>query len=453
VLALTVLLSALLIPLVPAEAQLQPEIVLLSKIREHVKRELAASENYTCVETIARSGRKTADGPIALIDTVRFEVARTAGKELFSFPGERRFTERPLGELVNVGLSVEGLFGAFAHELFNSSVPTILPAGQSNIAGRTIVEYHFKFPTLMSHYTLTTGTGSAQVGWSGSFWADAESLELTKLRVDADDIPVEMGIRSAVTEIEYGKYQMESATLQLPQTATVTMAYWNGAVSANQTDFSQCRVFSVATNLSFDEASAGEPSGDEPLAGAVITPAPALVPEAPLSPLPDGLTIHLRLDKPVEFGKAAVGDPISATVDADVRQRGKTWLTKGSTISGRVRRLEKREPPESGVLIDLEFSETSQQGTRMRFNGTIAASDFVEAKTSKSAAANIARPGHFPEASTLSSPMADQFLPSEVPGVASFLVQSNPPHIPAGFKMEWKILRTKADRAKSDAKK
>jgi len=412
----------------PAAAQLSPEILLLSRIKEHIKHDLAVAENYTCVETIARSSRKSEGVRMDSVDTLRFEVARAGGKELYSFPGDRRFTERPLGQLVTAGLSADGLFGGFVHELFSSNIPAMLPAGENTATGRRIVQYNFRFPVMMTNYILTVAAGSARVGWSGSFWADAESLDLVRLRVEADEIPIELGVRSAVTEIEYGKYQLETTILQLPQTATVTMAHRNGAMSVNRTDFSQCRVFSAASNVSFGEA---------------VNAAP-VTPELPLAALPEGLTIRLHLDKPVEFGQTVVGDPISATVETDVRQRGKTWLTKGTTISGRVRRLERQEPPSEAVVIDLEFSETSQQGTRLRFAGVIVGSDFAEATVPKAAANASAPAGHFPAAIAAAPVTANEFAPSDVPGVASFLVTSQPYQIPAGFKMEWKTNRDKS---------
>ena len=233
-------------------------------------------------------------------------------------------------------------------------------------------------------------------------------------------------------EIEYGKYQLDSAILQLPQTATVTMTHWNGAMSVNRTDFSQCRVFSAASNVSFDEAA----------------PTAPVVAEAPQSALPEGLTIRLHLDQPVEFGQAAVGDPISATVETDVRQHGKTWLTRGTTISGRIRRLEKQEPPSEAVLIELEFSETSQQGTRLRFTGTIAGSDFAEAKVTKATPTSSTRPGDSPEAAAVAPAAVNEFAHSDVPGVATFLLRTKPYRIPGGFKMVWKTDRAKPERKK-----
>jgi hypothetical protein len=407
-----------------AAAQLSPDILLLSRIREKVKKNIALAGNCTCVETVARSSRKSEKGRLESIDTVQFEVAWIGGKELFSLPGERRFTQRPLDALVNLGMSAEGLFGSFVHALFSTNVATMVPAEESTSTGRRIVQYRFRFPGMMSHYTLTNAAGSARVAWSGSVWADADSLELVRLIVEADDIPVGLGIRSAVTEIDYGKYQLDTSMLQLPQTSTVTMTYWNGAMNVNRTDFSQCRAFSAASDVSFGETSsrAGE-----------LTDVPEEV-------FPADLTIRLRLDKMVQFEQATVGDAISATVETNVREHGTTRLTKGTTISGRIRRLEMLESPSEGVVIELEFSETSQQGTRRRFMGAIIASDFIKARVPKAKSTSAPRSDRSPQS------LVNEFARSDVPGVATFLVRTKPYQIPAGFEMVWKSYRSKADK-------
>jgi hypothetical protein len=407
-----------------AAAQLSPEVLLLSRIREHIKQNIALARNCTCVETVARSSRKAENVRMESVDTLRFEVAWIGGKELFSFPGERRFTQRPLDELVNIGMSAEGLFGSFVHELFSTNVPTIAPAEESTSTGRRIVQYRFRFPAMMSHYTLTNAAGSARVGWSGAFWADADSLELVRLRVEADDIPVGLGIRSAVTEIEYGKYLLDTSMLQLPQTSTVTMTYWNGAMNVNRTDFSQCRAFSAASDVSFDETSS---------TAAELT-------DVPEEAFPADLTIRMRLDKMVQFGQATVGDAISASVETDVREHGTTRLTQGTTISGRIRRLEMLESPSEGIVIELEFSETSQQGTRLRFTGAIIASDFMKARVPKARSTSAPRSERSPQS------LVNEFARSDVPGVAMFLVRTKPYQIPAGFEMVWKTYRSKADK-------
>ena len=403
--------------------QFSPEVLLLGRLKGHIRQKLADTENYTCVETIARSTRKKANGRMELEDTLRLEVARVGGRELFSFPGERTFGEKPLRALVDDGLTADGLFASFAHDLFATSIPAISYAGESGLSpmGGHVVQYNFRFPLLLSHYTLTTVAGSANVAWSGSFSAETDDLELLRLRVQADDIPVQLGLSSVVTEIEYGKHRLDTGAVQLPQTAVVSTTYTTGVMDVNHTEFSQCRAFSAESTLSFADPAPAETS---PLK---ITPREAA--------LPENLTIPLRLNAPIEFDQAAIGDPISATVDANITQHGRRWLEKGATVSGRIRRLEQHQ---EYIVVDLEFSEILQDGVRLRLNGIMYRSDLAE---EAKAGALPSMPG-FPGRSLgrVEDPIIpqDAYVRSSVPGVASFVLRTKPYRIPGGFRMVWK---------------
>ena len=59
--------------------------------------------------------------------------------------------------------------------------------------------------------------------------------------------------------------------------------------------------------------------------------------------LPSGLTISLLLQTPIDIKTSAVGDKILATVEDDVRDAERVWLPKGSTVDGRIRRIERRQ--------------------------------------------------------------------------------------------------------------
>ena len=407
--------------------QFSPEVLLLARLKERIRLNLVNTENYTCVETVARSTRKKANGRMEPSDTLRLEVARVGGKELFSFPGERAFAERPLRALVGAGLTADGLFASFAHDLFATNIPAISYAGENapSSMGHRVVQYNFRFPLLFSRYTVTTANGSAEVAWSGSFSADADALDLLHLRVQADEIPVQLELDSVITEIDYGRHQLDTGVVQLPQTAIVSTSYATGAMSVNHTEFSQCRAFSAESTLSFDDPAPAEtrPVYTEPREAA----------------LPENLTVPLRLDASIEVKKAAVGDPISATVDANVTQRGKRWLAKGATVSGRVRRLEQHD---EYMLVALEFSEILQEGVRLRFNGIMYRCDLVEdLKASASPAlsdVSSGMPGRSLGRAEAPTIAPDVFVHSSVPGVGAFVLRTKPYRIPGGFRMIWK---------------
>src|SRR5204863_6193304 len=91
----------------------------------------------------------------------------------------------------------------------------------------------------------------------------------------------------------------------------------SGQQRRNVIEFSHCREFTARTTLSFD-------------APANITGNPA-APIEVLS-LPAGLRLPVRLAHAVDSETAAVGDPISASVESDVKQKGKVLVPRGAIL-------------------------------------------------------------------------------------------------------------------------
>src|SRR6516165_9894675 len=79
--------------LTPAQ-DLAPDVLLLSRVRRHVREELQRLPNINCLETVQRE-HKTSRGRMQPLDTVRLEVRTDGSKELFASPGDRHFSERP----------------------------------------------------------------------------------------------------------------------------------------------------------------------------------------------------------------------------------------------------------------------------------------------------------------------------------------------------------------------
>src|SRR5579872_735111 len=76
----------------PADG-LTPDLLLLAHIRTRMVSNLQRQPNYTCVETVERSRRAGPARKFELQDTLRLEVALVDGKEMFAWPGARRFED------------------------------------------------------------------------------------------------------------------------------------------------------------------------------------------------------------------------------------------------------------------------------------------------------------------------------------------------------------------------
>src|SRR5260370_24225471 len=92
--ALLTLAGALIITSAATPQDLPPDVLLLSRVRRHIKEELQNLPNISCLETVHRE-HQPAKGRMQPLDTVRLEVLSDGSKELFASPGDRHFSEQP----------------------------------------------------------------------------------------------------------------------------------------------------------------------------------------------------------------------------------------------------------------------------------------------------------------------------------------------------------------------
>src|SRR5580700_10247060 len=123
----------------------------------------------------------------------------------------------------------------------------------------------------------------------------------------------------------------------------------NGREEHNQVKFTSCRQFSGESVVTFDEAPASKPEA-------------APIPTREFD-VPAGLDIMLVIVKEVDFRTAAIGDPVLARVDHDVKRKGVVVIPKGATATGRITRLEMGE---NSTFLGVEFPEIEAPGILAR---------------------------------------------------------------------------------------
>lgn len=292
-----------------------------------------------------KSGRKHR---ITSAEPLTLEIAHIGGKELFAWPGEGPFESRSAAAMVGGGLTDTGGFSAFARSIFvdNDScyqtVAVVKFRGKEDWRGRDAVRYDYSVGSFLAGYTVRTLSGTAKLGYSGSFWVDPQTNDLFELAVRADGIPAYLDVAEVLTVIDCGNTKPGgSPALLLPQSVRTSMRYTSGDVSENLTDFTNCRQFTAESSISFD-----------PLPEDARRPAQNIE----TITLPPGLMIATRLVTAVDATAARVGDPVSARVETAASARHRVWLPEGAILHGRVRRVEKFASPAESVLIGLEFT-------------------------------------------------------------------------------------------------
>ncbi len=325
--------------------ELSPDVLTLARIKLAMSETLARQPNYTCIQQIERSHRHIPKRKFELHDLVRLEVALVEGRELFAWPGAGKFEEGDLTEMVTGGAIGTGDFALHARAVFQSSAPTFKYAGDSVLRGRKVTHYDFVVPLISSGYQLKVGERRATVAYHGSFWADAETQQLLRLQVEADDIPASLRIASARQVMDYGQVRIGSSDFLLPIASELSVTDADGNENRNRTEFKACRQYIGQSVLTFGEAPENGADRDVPVGSApTLNPGP---------PIPAGTFLEIRLFTGIDSDNSAVGDPVAATLEQPLKIRRELLYPKGATLRGRILRLERHGEFE---ILDLQFS-------------------------------------------------------------------------------------------------
>jgi hypothetical protein len=351
------------------------------------------------------------------LDTLRLEVALVEGKELFSWPGAGKFEEKGIGEIVGRGGAIgNGSFALHARSVFLSNRPTFSHIGETTLNGRPAIRYDYRMPQMLSGYEIRIGPNHALVEYHGSFWVDADTLDLIRLEVHADNPPPNLNLTEASDTMEYQRVRIGGGDFLLPQSSELVMIDLLGNAVRNRTHFSACRQYAGESKLSFIESTPD-----------VAAPAPT--PQVKPIQLPAGLTVEVRLQTPIQSGRSATGDLVTALVGRDIKKGGEIVVPKGALLTGRITMLEKGKGDQDYCIVGLDFSTIEFDNRRGEFRASLQHSGL--------APNNRAGPGRGQGAGRQQM-MDDDILDAHPATGSVFLVHSSHVSLPRGHSMLWR---------------
>jgi hypothetical protein len=341
-----------------AAQDLPPEVVQLAHMKQKTAASLKSLPDYTCQVTTTRYHSDSAKAALKRVDTLRLEVAHVDGRELYSWPGEAKFNDQPVTQMIHSGMIGDGDFAGHLRSLFVHDVGIERFAGTEAVDGRRQLHWTFFIPRLQSQWMISEANQSALAGAEGSFWADAESLELLRLEIRTRDLPPRFPIASAESRIDYARVHIGARDVLLPQTAQLTLVQISGGSSRNVTEFSGCRQFTGDSTISFAEP---EPASEAD--GATAPPVQQLE-------LPAGLLVTTRLSNAIDLNHAAIGDTVEASLIAALHKGRQEFAPKGARVLGRIVQLEKVAATQA-YFVSLEFTEIRYPGHSAAFSGSL----------------------------------------------------------------------------------
>jgi hypothetical protein len=384
----------------------------LARFKEKVRQDMTSIPNYTCLETIERTHREPHKRSSKPVDTVRLEVSSVAGKELFAWPGARRFEDRDAASLVTSGAIGTGMFAGFAHKLFVTGKGAFQYRAVENLAGRGSVRYDFHLTEQESGLKVTSNGASEIVATKGSFWFDPVTLDLIRLDVYGDHMPYSLRLDETVFRTDYARTRIGDSDALLPQRTELTMTHFSSEASRNVIEFSACREYRSESTISFDAPPVSMPDAPKPQVREVDLPA--------------GLLVPVELDTAIDSKTASVGDTLHARVAEEVRYKGDLVVPRGAAITGHIRKLD-RGSSAAPFAVGIELSEIEWEGARAAFHAELADMD------RKSAGAR--RPVTYYDGHT-----NKVLIEGGIRGVGVFYIEGANFRIPPGVHMLWRTL-------------
>jgi hypothetical protein len=343
-------------------ARPSPADVLLGRIRAHMIDTLTKQPNYTCLETVERSNRSGREKDFRLQDTLRLEVALVDGKEMFAWPGSKSFEDTDMRHFAPTGMFGSGEFALYARTVFGGRSTEIEFRGEEQLGQRNTMRYDFRVPTEAGMRIRQQET-VAVTGYHGSFYAEVGTLDVLRMEVTADALPRNMDLRDVIDTLEYARLRIGSGDFLLPSVSEVLMTSFRGDTSRNRIRFSACHEFAGESTLKFGD------DETDPASPAAFGKVPAGNEPAPKREigLPKNTEIILQLVDEIDTQDAAVGDIVRARLTGDVKAKGQVLLPKGTVVSGRVVRLERKT---NFTVLGLIFEEAESENLHAALNLT-----------------------------------------------------------------------------------
>lgn len=334
-----------------ATQPLSDETLRLARLRLAASNLFEKLPNFTCTLATERSRRLSARRKFEIIDNLRLEVGYIDGRELYAWPGSKRFDDRDLADMVSKdGAIGTGDFAIHAKSILLSGRTELKFAGEETIDGRRVDRWNFHYPMATSQYMVRVTPLEGMVGYSGSLLADSGNRDLLRVEMVINEIPSHLPLKVGYKNITYQRVRIGESSFLLPKDSDLTLVHTDGSEARNRTSFATCRQFAGESTVTFED------------------PPPEASSKAPtiVWTLPEGLMIQLKPTAEVDFRNAAVGDQIRFTVAKDAVSAKQTWLPAGASVEGRITASECSDSPvlHCFALIRLEsFSFDNKEGT------------------------------------------------------------------------------------------
>ena len=213
----------------------------LARVKEHGRASFEHIPNYVCRETVNRFEKPRNAPAFKPAGTESLEAASGGQQNSLSLAVVRRLCDLEMIVVAGNGFPAAAISNSLACNVFVYDSARIAWSGEEPMLGRPALRFDFEMPAELSGFTVKAGAAEASADVHGTFWVDAESLDLLRIEEHASDFPRRLGVRDIAIAIAYGRTRVGSSDALLPQSADMVVSDSRGGQKKNTLEFTGCR--------------------------------------------------------------------------------------------------------------------------------------------------------------------------------------------------------------------
>lgn len=301
-----------------------PDDAFLNDALAKARRHLAGLPDFVCAQTVERSERSPKESAFRLRDRLHLEVTSVNGQERFARADRPGAEDRELRYLVTRGVTTTGGFSAFLRQITKAGAADFRFAADATLDNRRARHYLFDVPEDRSAYVISAPPHEGRVPFHGALYLDAETAEVLRLEVMADEISPELGFERTRTTVQYRLTNVGSAQYWFAAEAETLVAALDGAEFRNHAVLGDCRRYAAESKISF--------AGEEPAAApksAVTAPAKTITPRK-------NLLVDIALDEDLHFAATTADTALRATLAEPLQDGEQVIAPAGAKVTLRL---------------------------------------------------------------------------------------------------------------------
>ena len=277
---------------------------------------------------------------------------------MYGWPGENRFDDRELVDIVTDGAISTGTFTAFLTGIFANDAATFTYDGETTEKGLTFPEFGFHVPYEKSHYYIGFAERREATGYDGTFLVNPKTADIARLSIRTSQLPAETGACYSSTTLDYARIHLQGTEFLLPTLSVLRIFSRDGSMAENHILYSNCHEFLGESTLSFDPPA--KVSGEAQRAG----PVPQVL------VVPPKLRFRVALAQGIDTATAAAGDSIKAKLTTPIRDHLKVLVPRGAAITARIVHIQQSYDKLPSVSLVFRLETVDVRGVSMQLTAT-----------------------------------------------------------------------------------